>query len=283
MHTMTPDPPNGGGLTELSPARVPTVAQVALFLALTFGATWALFLPLVLGVFRRGMGAGVPLEAFGILAPTGLAFILTALTAGRGGVRRLWRLGGRWRVGAGWYAFVLVGPGLAVGVSLAVAAGLGGPAAPASLSVDAALAAVISGLLAGTFEEFGWSGFAFPGLHARFGVLWAGAAMGVAVAVWHIPFFLVPGTTQSSSSFAFFLVQLLPARILFGWIVAGTGGSVLLAILFHASWNAWTEFLGSGPMVADAAGVTQTAILGVAAATVLLLNRGPALRTAART
>lgn len=116
-------------------------------------------------------------------------------------------------------------------------------------------------------------GFAFPALQARYGFVWAGVAMGVAVALWHLPFFFVPGTTQASSSFVFFLVQLIPARILFGWIYTGTGGSVLLMILFHGSWDAWDEILGRGPMVADPYGLTLTAILWVAAVTVLLMNR----------
>jgi hypothetical protein len=49
----------------------------------------------------------------GIGAPSTTAFVLAALSAGREGVRGLWRGGRRWRVGARWYAAVLVIPGLA--------------------------------------------------------------------------------------------------------------------------------------------------------------------------
>lgn len=62
-------------------------------------------------------------------------------------------------------------------------------------------------------EEFGWSGLAFPALQARYGFLRAGAAMGCIVAVWHLPFFFTPGTTQSRSSFLVFLLTVVPARI----------------------------------------------------------------------
>jgi membrane protease YdiL (CAAX protease family) len=246
-----------------------------IFFGITFALTWALFLPLVLRVFSRSSGEGSLLEALGVLAPTFSAFVLTACAAGWAGVRRLGRQGRRWRVGAGWYAFVLAGPGLAAWAGLAIMAILGGHASPADLSVDAVVAAMISGVLAGTFEEFGWSGFAFPALQARFGFLWAGVAMGIAVALWHIPFFLTPGTTQASSAFVFFLVQLIPARILFGWIYNGTGGSVLLTILFHGSWNAWGEILAPGPMVADPYGITETVILWAVAITVLIMTRRP--------
>ena len=276
MNAFTLDPQRSGGVTEAPSARVPTFLQVMLFFVITFALTWALFLPLVLRVFSPESDEGRLLLLGAIGAPTITAFVLIALAAGRDGVRQLWRQGTRWRVGAGWYAFVLAGPGLAVGAGLAFAAGLGGQAPP----VNPWLPAVVVGLLAGILEEFGWMGFAFPALQARYGFVWAGVAMGVAVALWHLPFFFTPGTTQASSSFVFFLVQLIAVRILFGWIYNGTGGSVLLMILFHGSWDAWDEILGRGPMVADPYGLTLTAILWVAAVMVLVMKRGAAPRAA---
>ena len=138
--------------------------------------------------------------------------------------------------------------------------------------------ALISGLLAGLLEEFGWSGFAFPALQDRFGFLAAGAAVGVIVAVWHLPFFLLPGTTQNASSFAMFLAILVAARIVFGWVYNGSGGSILLAILLHASGNAWTETLGTGPDTADAAGLTKIGVFAVAALAAVWLTRRRASR-----
>jgi membrane protease YdiL (CAAX protease family) len=142
------------------------------------------------------------------------------------------------------------------------------------------LPALISGLLAGMLEEFGWSGFAFPTLQARYGFLRAGVAVGCIVAVWHLPFFFTPGTTQSRSSFLVFLLTLIPARIIFGWIYNGSGGSILLTVLLHASGNAWSEVLGQGPAVADAAGLTVMLVFWAVAVGVLLKNRTPAPRQA---
>jgi membrane protease YdiL (CAAX protease family) len=263
----------GPDTARASSRRAPTPVQLLLFFGITFAATWAFFLPFVLRTLRWGSGDGELLQALGVGAPTLTAFVLTAIFAGRHGLGRLLRQGGRWRVGVGWYAFVLAGPGFAVGAGQLVSAALGGQTRPLSLDVDAALAAIVVGLLAGLFEEFGWMGFAFPGLQARFGFWWAGVLMGVAVAVWHLPFFFSPGTTQSVSSFPFFLVQLIAARIVFGWIYNGTGQSVLLAILLHGSWNAWSEMLSTGPMLADPAGLTETGLLCAVVLAVLLRNR----------
>jgi uncharacterized protein len=159
---------------------------------------------------------------------------------------------------------------------LAVAAALG-----AELPVfNPLVPALVSGLLAGMLEEFGWSGLAFPALQARYGFFRAGVAVGCIVAVWHLPFFLTPGTTQSRSSFLVFLLTLIPARIVFGWVYNGSGGSILLTVLLHASGNGWSEVLGQGPAVADAAGLTVMLAFWVVAIGVLRRNRRLALAQA---
>ena len=276
MSAVTPDRPSSGRVTEPPLAGVAPLGQVVLFYAITFAATWALFLPLMLGVVSPLESVeGITLLVLGVGAPTITAFVLTARVAGRAGVRRLWRQGTRWRVSAAWYAVVLAGPGLAYGVGLAVAAGVGRQVPPLNLSLAAVVVAVVvNGLLAGLLEEFGWCGVAFPGLQARYGLLWAGVVVGVTLAVWHIPFFFVPGLTQGSFSFWLVLASGIPLRILYGWVYNGTGGSVLLMILLHASANAWSEILPLGPMVPEPAYLTVTAISWGAAVAVLRMNRG---------
>ena len=44
---------------------------------------------------------------------------------------------------------------------------------------------------------------------------------------------------------------LIAARVVIGWVYSGSGGSVLLAILLHASGNTWAEVLGQGPAAAE--------------------------------
>jgi uncharacterized protein len=201
--------------------------------------------------------------------------VLSAVHDGWAGVRRLGRAGTRWRVNIGWYLAILAIPGLAYGGSWAV-----GVATGVSPVFSPLVPALVSGLLAGLLEEFGWSGFAFPSLQARFGFLRAGVGVGAIIAVWHLPFFLLPGTTQNASSFAMFLMILVAARIVFGWVYSGSGGSVLLAILLHASGNAWNEVLSQGPAVttASAAAWTQAAVFTVAALVGVWVTRRRASR-----
>lgn len=278
MRAFAFDPHASSGLAGVPPSgRVTPVAQLVLFFVITFAATWTLFLPLVLRLFSRQSDVGDVLS-LGIAAPTITAFVLSAFIAGRAGIGSLWRQGLHWRVRPAWYALVMLGPAVFYGVSLAVAAGLGVALPAMDFSVMAVLSALVVGLLAGLSEEFGWSGFAFPGLQARYGFVWAGVVVGLTVALWHLPFFFVPGLPHYSANFGLFMLAGIPLRMLFGWIYNGSGGSVLLMILFHASWNTWSELLAPPLAVPQPAWLTFTAILWVAAVAVLLTNRAAARR-----
>jgi uncharacterized protein len=267
---------NERGLEAASdPVRIaaPNLSRLAVFLVVTLTTTWLAFLPMIMGVVAKESTAGFFLLLVGIGAPSITAFLLTAAHDGRDGVRRLGRGGIRWRVPARWYLALVAIPALAFGGSWAMAAAAGGPTVIYPL-----VPAIISGLLAGLLEEFGWTGFAFPALQARFGFAGAGAAVGVIVAVWHLPFFLLPGTTQNASSFVMFLLILIAARIVFGYLYNVSGGSILLAILLHASGNTWSETLGTGSDNADAAGLTKLGVLTVAALAAVWLTRRRASR-----
>ncbi|MGH2773855.1 MAG: CPBP family intramembrane glutamic endopeptidase [Actinomycetota bacterium] len=249
----------------------PSLGPVIIFLICTFALSWMAFLPLILERAHPESTTGaILLPLLGIGAPTLTAFVLVALSSGRKGVGGLWRAGVRWRTGARWYAIVLILPGLAFGTSWLVASGWGGDTS----QFNPWIPAIVSGLLAGLLEEYGWSGFAFPRLQARFGFLRAGITMGFVVAFWHLPLFFTPGQPQSDFSFLPFLLTLIAVRILFGWVYNGTGGSVLLTVLLHASGNAWSEILPLRPTHLDAAWLAEILVFGVAAVIVVVKFRG---------
>ncbi|MGH2790306.1 MAG: CPBP family intramembrane glutamic endopeptidase [Actinomycetota bacterium] len=249
----------------------PSLRPVIIFLVCAFGLSWLAFLPLILDITDPDSTAGaVYLPLLGIGAPTLTAFVLVALKSGREGVGRLGRAGVRWRTGARWYAIVLILPGLAFGTSWLVTRASSGDMS----QLNPLMPAIVAGLLAGLLEEYGWSGFAFPRLQARFGFLRAGIAMGFVVAFWHLPLFFTPGQPQSHFSFLPFLLTLIAVRILFGWVYNGTGGSVLLTVLLHASGNAWSEVLPLAPPSLDAAWLAEFLVFGLAAAIVVVKLRG---------
>jgi membrane protease YdiL (CAAX protease family) len=246
----------------------PSLRPVIIFLVCAFGLSWLAFLPLILDITHPESTAGaVFLPLLGIGAPTLTAFVLVARKSGWEGIGRLWRAGVRWRTGARWYAIVLILPGLAFGTSWLVTRASSGDTS----QLNPLMPAIVASLLAGVLEEYGWSGFAFPRLQARFGFLRAGIVMGFVVAFWHLPLFFTPGQPQSDFSFLPFLLTLIAVRILFGWVYNGSGGSVLLTVLLHASGS---EVLPLAPPSLDAAWLAEFLVFGLAAAIVVVKLRG---------
>jgi membrane protease YdiL (CAAX protease family) len=72
-----------------------------------------------------------------------------------------------------------------------------------------------------------------------------------------------------------FLVTLIVARVVYGWVYNGSGGSVLLAILLHASWNTWSKVLSQEPAAttASAAAWTEIGVFTVAAQVAVWITR----------
>ena len=87
------------------------------FFVMAYAFSWIVWSPWVLseeGVgllpFRLSDGASGLLNAFAILAgPTLSALIMTGITEGRAGIRRLLGRIVLWRVGLRWYVFALLG------------------------------------------------------------------------------------------------------------------------------------------------------------------------------
>jgi membrane protease YdiL (CAAX protease family) len=111
------------------------------------------------------------------------------------------------------------------------------------------------GLIGGGFlEELGWTGFAVPTLlRMRYGVLSTGLIVGVLWGALHFPVFVFASDTYSGALplaiylpayLIILLVGGLPAyRVLMVWVYERTE-SLLLAMLMHASYTAFTFILG---------------------------------------
>ena len=218
-----------------------------------------------------------------VLGPTLAAFVVTAATEGREGVRRLLRRIVLWRVGLRWYLFVLAGIPAIVLLSAVVV-----PGARASFELSAVPPALFLYVVAGpfflfaggpVFEEIGWRGFALPRLQRLHGPLLGSLILGGLWALWHLPLFLIPdwdpkGRTARHRGDC--RVASVGIAVVFTWVFNNTGGSVLLAILAHGSLNtgvATAYDLFPVPAVTD--GFANFVIgFGAAAVVVVALTRG---------
>jgi uncharacterized protein len=178
--------------------------------------------------------------------PSVASILMTGLLYGREGFRDLLTRMTRWRVGARWYALALLtAPLLFAGVSLALS--LYSPEfLPGILTTSDKAALLLFGLAygligGGFLEELGWTGFAVPRMRLRYGIRSTGLIVGVLWGAYH---FSVMLWMSSAYSGALPLTILLPVqmfawlpayRVLMVWVYDRTDGSLLVAMLMHAS------------------------------------------------
>jgi membrane protease YdiL (CAAX protease family) len=140
----------------------------------------------------------------------------------------------RFSLAGQWYVALLIPPGVVLTVLVCLYASVSPRFAP-----NVFLVGLSFGLVAGFFEEIGWTGYAFPRMGSEMNALNASIVLGVLWATWHLPVidYLGAATPHSAYWFPFFLAftaVLTAIRVLIGWIYVHTG-SVLLAQLLHAS------------------------------------------------
>ncbi|MGH2365499.1 MAG: lysostaphin resistance A-like protein [Chloroflexota bacterium] len=170
---------------------------------------------------------------------------LTALGTGHKGIGELRSRMGRWRTSFGWYAAATLIPPAAILLVLAVLTRLVSPAFTPNLYP----LGVTFGIVAGFFEEIGWSGYAYPRLRARFGPLPGAIVLGVMWGLWHLPVVDSLGVASPHGSawpafFAAFVALVAGLRVLICWIYNHTN-SVLLAQIMHTSFTGFLVVLGA--------------------------------------
>lgn len=220
------------------------------FFALAYALAWAIWIPAV--VLQKSAPALVMvLFMVGTFAPTVAAILLTGLFEGKHQVKTLLVRLLKWRVGLIWYVVVLLGPPILVTLVGGLSVLLGGPGPNlgqlATLMPTFLFVLVFGGPLA---EELGWRGYTLPRLQAGRSALTASLVLGVLWALWHLPLFFLKGSVQSQIPVAAYLVMTVSLTVLFTWVYNNTGGSVLMALLFHGMVNTAPTAL-FGPAVGD--------------------------------
>jgi len=89
------------------------------------------------------------------------------------------------------------------------------------------------------------AGIRASAVQSRLSALSASLVLGVVWGVWHLPLALTRGHPISEEFFGWFLLGIVADAVLFTWVVNSTNGSLLLAVLFHASIAVTGLFLAS--------------------------------------
>lgn len=220
---------------------------LAVGLALMFAFTWP---------FHAELGIVV---GYGLAAAS---LLVTAFTRGLDGTKALVRRFLVWRVGAKWYVVVFAVP-LAIHLAaMALQAALSG----APPNFDETLSRAIFGDSAPLWlfvvpfflvdaltngEEIAWRGFVLPRYQERFRALPSSLFVGLIWGVWHLPMVAPEGAWAAIHA----ILHNVALAVLFAWVYNSTGGSLLLATLFHAAINTAYVFLpvgGSGVLMGGA-------------------------------
>jgi membrane protease YdiL (CAAX protease family) len=177
------------------------------------------------------------------LGPSMSSLILNAVLDGRSGLSELWMRFARWKVSGGWYAVALLTIPLLLLAILSVLSATVSPTFVPSFRIEG----IAVGLLAGSLEEIGWTGFATPRLLKQSNVLTAGCLLGLLWSFWHMLADFSGNISAMGTGWIlwftiFWIVPLTAYRILMTWVYSNTQ-SLLVAQLMHASYTGWLYVL----------------------------------------
>jgi len=256
------------------------------FFVMAYAFSWIAWSPWYLS--EEGVGllpypvSDFPWLALGIfLGPTLAAFIMTGVTEGRAGLRRLLRRIVLWRVELRWYLFAFIGVPLVMTLgAILVPGGLAslqflGPGYVLTYPVTFIVVLLIGGPLG---EEIGWRGFALPRMQPLHGPLVGSIILGLLWGLWHLPEFLVPAWADTSGgsdllAIVKFCIFAIVSAIIFTWVFNNTKGSVLIAVLVHATIDA--PFLPYSVLLGPSEAINSLLLgFGALALAVVALTRG---------
>jgi membrane protease YdiL (CAAX protease family) len=208
------------------------------YFALTFGLSWSFWIP---DALAGGHWSHFP----GLAGPLVAALVLTAVTDGRRGLRRMGSAMHRWRVPGRCYvaaAVPLIAATAVVGVQALAGDGpswreLGSMPGLPEIGWLGVLALVL--VVNGYGEETGWRGFAWSRLRANHTMAGAALLLALPWALWHVPTFWIDSGMRGFSPVLIpgFLVGLGAGAVVLGWLYERTGASLPVVVVFHTLLN----------------------------------------------
>ena len=220
-----------------------TVKEAYVFLGLTLAFSWFVFWgPLALFKVTaisfvsddKGPSWAIALYIVGGFVPSLLGIFLTWKKEGLSGLRKLGQRIIQFNFGWRWYmfTFLIVIAGTAGQLMINKLLGNTFNVTLFLTQLGSFLPLLIFGPLS---EEIGWRGYALPRLQKRWNALTSSLIVGVIWGLWHLPLFMMVGTSQHELGVPFigFLVGFMANSILYTWLYNNTKQSIWSAILLH--------------------------------------------------
>jgi uncharacterized protein len=251
------------------------------FYSLTLAISWSFWIPVA--VSHQAL---IPLWPstlfliFGAFGPSLVAIVLTAMDGGRNAIRGLFSGLLKWRVDVRWNLVVLLLPAVFCLSAVALHVLLGGAAprlySPVPWYLLPAYFLLVLLFVGPMTEEIGWRWYALPMVQAERSALSASLVLGSSWALWHLPLAWTGETSWPGLPFPLFALAIVALAILFTWAYNGTGGSLLIVLLFHAAINFTLTLV---PVQPTSTMPLRTCLIGVgllwAATIVVVIAEGP--------
>jgi len=215
-----------------------------LYFVLAYAISWSIGIPLALE--HKGlMDPILPdwTHYFVSYGPLLAAVLVTTISEGRSGLKKLGERMIKWRVRPIWW-LVAISP-LVIGAVVAAAVSFftGKPVSIATLGEVNFLPPLGIGALAlwlltfGIGEETGWRGYALPHLQKNHSALPATLILAALWALWHLPqyFYLFDPAIAIG-----WLIGLFAGAIVFTWLLNSSNGSILIVAIWHGCFNFMT-------------------------------------------
>jgi len=88
-------------------------------------------------------------------------------------------------------------------------------------------------------EEIGWRGYIMPYLEKKYGLIIGGLILGIVWAIWHIPMWFLPGSSQMYMNFFGFMLVTIGYSYFFSWIIKASSNRLLSGLVVHGVANAF--------------------------------------------
>jgi uncharacterized protein len=248
-----------------------------LFLGLTYGLSWAIWVPYLLS--GKTVNSPVPALIMACSVPSLVGILLTHLTSDGAGSVDFWKRVVSFKlIGLRWYAVIICLFPFLLALGLLTDKLFGGAlpslrGAEQTLRQPAALVLFIGANIIGgpLGEELGWRGFALDHLQNKWNALIASLVLGIIWTAWHFPLFYIKGTPQQGMGFGTFLfwlwsLQVVSLSVLTTWVYNNSHRSILSAILMHFMFNSTYGITQQALPTATFA--ANTVIIAIAAVTV---------------
>jgi membrane protease YdiL (CAAX protease family) len=219
------------------------------FFVVTFLWSWSILLPMVLlnglGIIQTENISNmfiILLVAFiGALGPAAGAFFSLLTTEGKGAIKPFIKLFLSLKFGwKAWLSIFLI-LGLSTMIAWITPELFGEDRIPTYLPSVFIFPVylLLMVFFGGGQEEIGWRGYILPFLEKRFGLIIGSLILGIVWAIWHLPLWFIPGTSQTYMNFFVFMLSTIGYSFIFSWIIKISGNRLLSGLLVHGTANAF--------------------------------------------